>query len=99
MRSTLGHLVISVVIMGGFGATIAALLMHAVPAENSSLATALLGTMSAMAVAVTNYWLGSSASSARKDQVIAAAQVALANSTPVAPEDRTLPEPAAEEKQ
>ena len=98
MRSTLGRLVISAVVLAGFGMTVFALLTRAVPAENASLANVLLGTMSAMAVAVVNYWLGSSASSARKDQVIAAAQAALANSTPVAPEDRTLPEPAVEEK-
>lgn len=84
MKNTgnLGHVAISAVVLAAFGASIYALLTHAVPSENSALANVLLGTLAALSVAVVNFWLGSSASSARKDQTIADASAALATSTP-----------------
>jgi high-affinity Fe2+/Pb2+ permease len=77
-----GHIAVSAVVLMAFSAATAALLTHTVPAENGTLANVLLGTLSAMAVAVVNFWLGSSASSARKDVQLSAAQDALATSVP-----------------
>jgi hypothetical protein len=57
-----------------------------------SPASNLLETVKALAMVAAGFWLGSSSGSAKKDDTIAASNVALSNSAPVAPP--TLPEKA-----
>lgn len=69
-----GSVVLSFVIIVAFGVMIFVVLMRTVPNENQALANVLLGTLTALAVQVGNYWLGSSAASEHKDATIANAQ-------------------------
>jgi hypothetical protein len=52
----------------------------------------MCGFLGAMASAVVGFWVGSTNGSQRKDQVIADAQVALANSVPMTPQNQAPPE-------
>ena len=60
-------------------------LTRAIPENSTALANVLLGTLAAMATQVANFWLGSSNGSASKNELLASAQTALANSVPASP--------------
>ena len=78
-----GAPLLSLVILLAFGAMACSVLIHAIPAGNETLGNVLTGTLAAMATQVANYWLGSSAGSARKTEALTAARNQLANSAPV----------------
>ena len=70
-RIAWGAPVVSVLVLSGF-ATLAVLVVYrGVPAGSETVASVLLGTMGAMATAVVSYWVGSSAGSARKSELLA----------------------------
>ncbi len=83
---------VSVIVLLAFGTLSCVVLFHQVPEGSQSLANVLLGSLASMAGAVVQFWVGSSAGSARKDKVIA-------NSVPVSLLPRSaallLPPPAA----
>lgn len=64
---TWGSVIVSVIVLLSFGATLWAILTHAIPAGSDAIANVVVGAESAFAGAVVNYWLGSSAGSAAKD--------------------------------
>lgn len=76
--------ILSVVILISFGVMLYVILKDNIPKDLQNMAMILLGTLAAMATQVANYWLGSSLGSASKNQTIAGAAAALANSTPLA---------------
>jgi hypothetical protein len=61
----------SLVVLCGFAAVVVLVLVRPLPPGQETLANMLLGTLAAMAGAAVNYWLGSSAGSARKDAAMA----------------------------
>ena len=63
--------VISAVVLLTFGAMMAMVLLHGMPAGSETAANMMLGTLAAMATSVVSYWVGSSAGSARKDDRLA----------------------------
>jgi hypothetical protein len=72
-----GSVVVSVVIIAAFGTTLICVLTGHVPeAASGAFGSVVMGTLTAMATQVANYWLGSSSGSRGKD-------LALANSMPV----------------
>jgi len=58
------------------------ILSHSLPVGSEALANVMLGTLAAMATAVAQYWVGSSAGSARKSDDLRSAQDQLAASIP-----------------
>jgi FlaG/FlaF family flagellin (archaellin) len=70
--------IVSVVVLVTFGLVMWAALTRALPAGSETILNMLLGTLAAMATSVVGYWVGSSAGSERKTDL-------LYNSTPVAP--------------
>jgi uncharacterized membrane protein (DUF441 family) len=82
-QSEWGPPILSGIILVTFGVLLYVLVAGKV--EPNRLADGLLGVLATLAVQVGNYWLGSSAGSARKSETIAAAQVSLANSVPAPP--------------
>ena len=72
----------SVIILIAFAVTAVFVVMRQIPTDNMQIATIVLGGLVAMAGQVNAYWLGTSASSARKDVQLADAQAALATSVP-----------------
>jgi hypothetical protein len=77
-----GSAVLSGIILIAFALMLYVILHQEIEAPSMPLANVLLGTLSALAVQVGNYWLGSSSGSAAKNTTIAAAQSALATSVP-----------------
>ena len=75
--------ILSVVILISFAVMLYVILKDNIPKDSQNMAMILLGTLAAMATQVANYWLGSSLGSASKNQTIAGAAAALANSTPL----------------
>ncbi len=75
---------VSIVVLVMFGSVIIVTLLHAIPAGSETVLNVMLGTLGGMASGVVNYWLGSSAGSARKTEL-------LADSVP----SNLLPNPAA----
>jgi hypothetical protein len=65
ITASAGALVVSLIVLGLFGAVVA----HAVPAPNETVATLLNNAV----VLVLGYWIGSSHSSQAKDDTIATA--------------------------
>ena len=63
--------IVSALVLVLFGACLAAFLFHGVPEESATLLNILLGTLAAMASNVVGYWVGSSAGSARKTDILA----------------------------
>jgi Kef-type K+ transport system membrane component KefB len=82
LREQIAQIVVSILIVCGFVATVCMILTHAMPTGNEGVAHELLGALSSMATMVASYWMGSSAGGARKDRMLADAQAALAVSTP-----------------
>ncbi len=77
-----GAVILSAIILLAFAGTVAIVLTRVIPTENAQIANILLGTLATLACQVSAYWLGSSASGARKDLQLADAQAALATSVP-----------------
>lgn len=79
-----GAPVVSVIVLLTFGAVLALALLHGAPSGSETILNVLLGTLGTLASGVVNFWVGSSAGSARKTEL-------LADSVPSA----LLPQPAA----
>jgi hypothetical protein len=61
---------VSIVVLATFGVVMAAALSHALPAGSETILNMLLGTLAAMATSVVSYWVGSSAGSAQKTDLL-----------------------------
>lgn len=79
-----GAPVVSVVVVVGFLLAIMALVFGPAPADpgRATMLNVLIGSLATGWTAVISYWLGSFAGSAAKNDMLASAQAALANSTP-----------------
>ncbi len=66
-----GSVVVSLIVMVGFGVMLALLFTRTVPTEQKDIAFMLLGSLSGMASSVVAYWVGSSRGSEAKNAVIA----------------------------
>ncbi len=66
-----GAPVVSVVVVAMFGILAGLLLFRAVPEGSAGLLNILLGSLSSMATAVVTFWIGSSAGSERKTNLLA----------------------------
>jgi hypothetical protein len=62
--------VVSVVVLATFGVVMWAALTRALPAGSETILNMLLGTLAAMATSVVGYWVGSSAGSATKTDML-----------------------------
>lgn len=62
---------VSLLVLALFGAMAALALFRTIPPGSEPIMNTLLGTLSAMAMTVISYWVGSSAGSARKDERLA----------------------------
>jgi hypothetical protein len=65
-----GAIIVSVLVMAGFGAALALLFLAKLPTEGRDMALLLYGGINSMASAIVGYWVGSSMGSSRKDQTI-----------------------------
>lgn len=70
--SIMGAVIISVIVVTGFGGVCLALFFFKVPPEMKELAMLLLGVLAAGFTSVVNYWTGSNSGSQKKDAIIAA---------------------------
>jgi len=61
--STLGAVIVSVLVVSGFGVVCVALFFFKIPAEMKELAMLLLGILGAGFTTIVNYWTGSTSSS------------------------------------
>lgn len=66
-----GAVVVSLLVLMGFGIMLALLFTRTVPPDQKDIAFMLLGSLSGMASAVVSYWVGSSRGSDAKNAVIA----------------------------
>lgn len=66
-----GAVVVSVLVMAAYAAALWVTLQFEVPASQKDNVAGLLWTLNTLAVAVVSYWVGSSASSFRKDKLLA----------------------------
>ena len=78
-----GAPVLSAIVLVTFGAMLGFVLNRSIPQGSEALANVMLGTLAAMSTQVANYWLGSSAGSAKKSDDLAVARSQLAKSVPV----------------
>lgn len=62
---------VSILVLLLFGTMAALTLFLTIPPGSEAIMNTLLGTLSAMAMTVISYWVGSSAGSARKDERLA----------------------------
>lgn len=62
--------IVSIVILGGFGTVIALAMTRVLPTGSDRVVDTMLGTLVTMAAAVVNYWLGSSAGSEHKTDLL-----------------------------
>ena len=77
-----GAPIISALVLLTFGVVMWLAMTKALPAGSETILNMLLGTLGAMSVSVVNYWVGSSAGSARKDGMISQQSRDLAASAP-----------------
>ncbi len=76
----LGAAVVSAMVIVLFGLVMMIVLTHMMPSGSETSSNVLLGSLATMATSVVSYWVGSSASSARKDETIARASIHRAGS-------------------
>ncbi len=62
---------VSLLVLATFGVVMAAALTSALPSGSETILNMLLGTLAAMATSVVSYWVGSSAGSAQKTDLLA----------------------------
>jgi FlaG/FlaF family flagellin (archaellin) len=62
--------IVSFVVLATFGLVMAAALTRALPVGSETILNMLLGTLAAMATATVSYWVGSSAGSAQKTDLL-----------------------------
>lgn len=67
-----GAPVVSVIVLVAFAGTMALTLLRAIPPGSETVLNVLLGTLAAMATSVVSFWVGSSAGSQRKTDLLAA---------------------------
>jgi hypothetical protein len=79
-----GAPVVSVVVLATFGTVMAAAMTRALPAGSETMVNLLLGTLAAMASSVVAYWVGSSAGSAAKNDLLFNSQPLASGSVPAA---------------
>lgn len=80
----IGAVAVSILAVAVFGFMVMVLVLHPLPAgSDTTLLNVLVGTATAGFMLVLNYWLGSSASSSRKDKTISA--IATSDLPPIAP--------------
>ena len=79
-------IVISIVILLTFGATVTLVLTRGLPAGSEPIVMMLIGALVGMVSQVSNFWIGSSSGSRDKDATIAAAKT-------MAPAPPTMPIP------
>lgn len=77
--ATSGAIVISIIVVVGFGMVCMALFFFKIPQEMKELAMLLLGILGAGFTTIVNYWTGSTSSSQKKDATIAATASAAAS--------------------
>ena len=65
-----GPCLVSVLVLAAFGAVVVLALFRPIPPGSEALLNILLGNLAAMAMGVVGYWVGSSAGSARKEELI-----------------------------
>lgn len=70
-KTPLAPVIISVIVLAGFGMFSFLAMKPELSGVKESVVLFLLGAWSTMAAGVVNYWVGSSASSAKKDETIA----------------------------
>lgn len=70
-RHHIGPIIVSVIVLTVFGIVLYMVLTHSLPPGNEKPADIALGALTTMAAAVVNYWVGSSAGSAEKTQLMA----------------------------
>jgi hypothetical protein len=80
-----GAPIVSTVVLATFGGMLGCLLTFKIPDSALALSNILLGSLSSMAGAVVQYWVGSSSGSRAKDGVIADATRNLAIAAPAVP--------------
>jgi hypothetical protein len=78
-----GAPLMSAIVLSSFGVIAWLVMFRAVPPGSETLAAGVLEALKLLSVTIVGYWCGSSAGSARKDDTLANAQTALANSAPV----------------
>lgn len=69
-RLAWGPVVVSGLVLAGFGIVVVLALFRPIPPGSEALLNILLGNLAAMAMGVVGYWVGSSAGSARKDEML-----------------------------
>ena len=69
-RLAWGPVLVSALVLAAFGAVVVMALFRPIPAGSEALLNILLGNLAAMAMGVVGYWVGSSAGSARKEEMI-----------------------------
>lgn len=65
-----GAPIVSVVVMASFGTSLYAVLTHALPTGSETVANVMLGTLGSLAAGVVSYWVGSSAGSDSKTEML-----------------------------
>lgn len=66
-------LVVSVIVLAMFASAMVLVLTQAIPQSSERVADVMLGYLGGMATAVVAYWVGSSAGSAKKTELLAQA--------------------------
>jgi VIT1/CCC1 family predicted Fe2+/Mn2+ transporter len=69
-----GAPVVSIIVLLAFGGVMWMAMFQPIPRGSEAILNILLGTLATMAVSVVSYWVGSSAGSAEKNRLLAAAQ-------------------------
>ncbi len=80
--STLGAVIVSILVVAGFGIVCTALFFFKIPQEMKEIAMLLLGILGAGFTTIVNYWTGSTSSSQKKDATIADTAKAAAAKVP-----------------
>lgn len=73
---------VSIIVLLTFLAALGLVLTKSLPAGSEQIANVMLGYLGAMATGVVSYWVGSSAGSAKKTELLAMAQPVNPNGAP-----------------